>query len=262
MLIAAGDQEFAATHAFSRVGAFPYWGLELTCSGRMLRRMGGRGRFREQPNDALILTPPDTPYALAGAEPGRELWLLFRPRQEWLSLLRWPGSAFGVPVLRLADSTEAVTLLAEISSCFHADGHIPQLTAVNALERLLLRAAALVAAAAGDQAASDSRIAAAVRIMRQRPEAAHTVASLAEVAGLSPSRFAHRFREDIGQSPMALLETLRLDEAERLLLRTDLSIKQIAAATGFGAASYLSTRFRRRHGRPPALWRRRPSVDY
>jgi AraC family transcriptional regulator of arabinose operon len=76
---------------------------------------------------------------------------------------------------------------------------------------------------------------------------------------LSTSRFAHVFRGVTGESPMQYVERLRLEQAEQLLLRTDLTIKEIAIRSGFVDAAYFSTRFRRRYGRAPSVWRHRPT---
>jgi AraC family transcriptional regulator of arabinose operon len=86
-----------------------------------------------------------------------------------------------------------------------------------------------------------------------------SVAALASAVGLSPSRFAHLFRQETGVSPARYVEEVRLERAQLLLLRTDMPIKQIAPLVGFEDPYYFSTRFRRRFGRPPTEWRRGPT---
>jgi AraC-like DNA-binding protein len=83
-----------------------------------------------------------------------------------------------------------------------------------------------------------------------------TVRVLARHAGLSVSTFHHHFRRATGQSPADYLAELRLDQAARLLRASDLSIAEIALATGFSEQSALTRSFRRRRGMTPARIRR------
>ena len=87
------------------------------------------------------------------------------------------------------------------------------------------------------------------------PAAPHTVRSLAEQVALSPSRFAHLFTRQIGQSPMRALREARLRHAARLLESTDLSVERVAAASGFASPFHFNRVFRERYGRPPGAYR-------
>jgi transcriptional regulator GlxA family with amidase domain len=53
------------------------------------------------------------------------------------------------------------------------------------------------------------------------------------------------------------LLALRLDAARRMLVETDRSIKEIAAAIGYAHASHFSTAFRRQFGVTPSQQRER-----
>lgn len=79
--------------------------------------------------------------------------------------------------------------------------------------------------------------------------------ALAREANLSPSRFAHLFREQIGMTPRHYAETARLDRVSQLLERTTLSIKEITTRTGFASPFYLSTRFKQHTGVSPTRYR-------
>ncbi|HEX2035853.1 MAG TPA: AraC family transcriptional regulator [Chloroflexota bacterium] len=78
---------------------------------------------------------------------------------------------------------------------------------------------------------------------------------LARAAFLARSRFAERFRRATGTSPMAYLETLRLQEAQRLLATGTLSVADVAQRTGFRDPLYFSKRFRAVYGTPPSTYR-------
>lgn len=77
----------------------------------------------------------------------------------------------------------------------------------------------------------------------------------AAACGLSYNYFSHSFKQAFGISYTAYLESVRLREAERLLLTTDMGITEIAYRVGFGSASYFIERFRKCYGTPPALFR-------
>jgi AraC-like DNA-binding protein len=80
---------------------------------------------------------------------------------------------------------------------------------------------------------------------------------LAEVAGLSPSRFHAIFLAATGQSPMQYLTTLRLRQAQELLLSTRRAVNAISEAVGFRDAFHFSRTFKRHHGVSPQAYRRR-----
>lgn len=77
----------------------------------------------------------------------------------------------------------------------------------------------------------------------------------AEACGLSYNYFCHNFKLAYGLSYTAYLESLRLHEAERLLLTTDKGITDIALAVGFGTTSYFIERFKKKYGIPPKAFR-------
>ncbi len=83
------------------------------------------------------------------------------------------------------------------------------------------------------------------------------VAELAAAAHLSPSQLARVFGDWFGAAPAEVLEQARLDRAEQLLLRSDLTVATVARACGFADAPHLTHRFRAVHGMPPGRFRER-----
>lgn len=81
------------------------------------------------------------------------------------------------------------------------------------------------------------------------------VAELAAAAHLSPSQLTRVFGDWFGAAPAEVLEQARLDRAEQLLLRSDLTVAAIASACGFADAAHLTHRFRALHGLPPGRFR-------
>jgi len=78
---------------------------------------------------------------------------------------------------------------------------------------------------------------------------------LERVSGLSPSRLQAIFREVTGYPPLDYLRRLRVEEARRLLADARLSVKEVAARTGFRDTSHFSKVFRRIDGLSPAHYR-------
>lgn len=78
---------------------------------------------------------------------------------------------------------------------------------------------------------------------------------LAGVAGISRAHFVRQFTAALGQPPSAWVEARRLERIERLLLATEMSVGEIAHATGFADGNYLAKVFRRRRGLPPLAFR-------
>lgn len=82
-------------------------------------------------------------------------------------------------------------------------------------------------------------------------------ARLARLAGLSPSRFISWFELYMNESPAAYVRRIRYDKASRLLVFSDLSIKQIAAELGFPNRHYFSRAFAAHTGYGPATFRKK-----
>lgn len=92
-------------------------------------------------------------------------------------------------------------------------------------------------------------------LMRTRFTEPLTSADLAKASGLSHSRFSHLFKELTGYSPKDYLRRLRIDAARKLLADIDLSIKEVAARTGFDDQYHFSRVFRQIDGLSPTLFR-------
>jgi AraC-like DNA-binding protein len=96
--------------------------------------------------------------------------------------------------------------------------------------------------------------------IHQELRARWTIASMAAVAHLSPSRFSHVYRQHFGLSPMDDLIDARVAHARWLLASEPVAVKQAAAECGFCDVHYFSRVFRTRTGcSPQAFARRRAS---
>ena len=83
-----------------------------------------------------------------------------------------------------------------------------------------------------------------------------TLAELADLVHLHPAYFSTLFKRVTGLSPLEYLARYRLQHVRELLLSTDRSLGEIAAATGYRDPFYLSRVFRRVHNIPPSEYRK------
>jgi len=82
-----------------------------------------------------------------------------------------------------------------------------------------------------------------------------SLAALAAVACLSPSRFIHSFKAATSISPWAWVTRLKITRAQELLRNTDHPLAQIALACGFTSQSHFTNAFKRATGLAPSRWR-------
>ncbi len=107
------------------------------------------------------------------------------------------------------------------------------------------------------QIAERPPIRAAQELARARPEAELTVEVLAGHAHMSVRGFARAFRREVGVTPAAYVETVRVERAVELLQTTAAGAEQIAATCGFGTPETFRRAFRRRLGVSPSEYRDR-----
>jgi AraC-like DNA-binding protein len=81
-----------------------------------------------------------------------------------------------------------------------------------------------------------------------------TLASLAEVAGISGSALEKAFRRHRGESPMKMLRRIRLERARESLRSapSDATVTRIATAFGFTHLGRFSVEYRKRFGESPS----------
>ena len=81
-----------------------------------------------------------------------------------------------------------------------------------------------------------------------------TVADMAEQVSLSPSAFAHLFRDVTGRSPYQFLKEMRLDQARELLVDGNLAVARISKEVGYASVSHFISEFRGRFGVTPRAY--------
>lgn len=84
-----------------------------------------------------------------------------------------------------------------------------------------------------------------------------SVAVLAERAAMSPRNFARAFRRELGATPAAYVERLRVELARSRLESGDSQLDQVAAECGFGTPETFRRAFQRHVGASPSQYRER-----
>jgi AraC family transcriptional regulator len=82
------------------------------------------------------------------------------------------------------------------------------------------------------------------------------LATLAELARLSPYHFCRSFKRTFGMPPRKYHASRRIERARQLLADRELSVTTIALAVGFGDTSTFTAAFRRLTGQTPSRYRR------
>lgn len=83
------------------------------------------------------------------------------------------------------------------------------------------------------------------------------VTALAERAGVAPRSFQRLFTREVGTSPGAYVERVRIDAARRLLERTDDGLARVARRCGYPTVATFHRAFRRVVGVTPGEYRER-----
>lgn len=105
-------------------------------------------------------------------------------------------------------------------------------------------------------AVADPLIAEMVRAVREQACANISIAELVKRSGLSRWVLEDRFKRAVGHSIHDDILRVKLAEARRLVMTTELPLKAIAPRAGFRSVSYMTTLFSRHLGSTPAALRK------
>ncbi len=108
-------------------------------------------------------------------------------------------------------------------------------------------------------ALADKQMRGALSAMHARPEQRWTLAALADIAGMSRSSFAARFRATVGEPPMEYLTRWRMFLAADKLVNNGATISKIAPTLGYESDSAFGAAFKRVFGCSPRQFVNRAS---
>jgi AraC-like DNA-binding protein len=103
---------------------------------------------------------------------------------------------------------------------------------------------------------AEPRVGRALTLLHERYAEPWTLESLAREAGTSRTLLAVRFRELVGEPPMAYLTRWRITRAANLLHGARRPLARIAEQVGYRSDAVFSKAFRRVTGHAPREWRR------
>lgn len=110
--------------------------------------------------------------------------------------------------------------------------------------------------AKGNSLCIDIRVRRSITFMRDNLSSPYTLESVAEFVGLSRSRFFQLFLHELGTSPQALWDLIRLKEAQHRLGNSHEKLIFISLELGFSTPGNFSRFFREHMGVSPSLYRK------
>ena len=106
------------------------------------------------------------------------------------------------------------------------------------------------------QPIEDEQILAAVQFINQRFREDITLHDMAEQAGMSDSYFSKRFKLITGFGYKEYLNTVRIRQACKLLLNTDMSVTEISGECGYMDSNYFGDAFKKMKNMSPREYRK------
>ncbi|KUJ70096.1 hypothetical protein ACZ90_07005 [Streptomyces albus subsp. albus] len=223
----------------------------VTGSGFTVRRRGTT--FRAAPG-RLVALHPDDAHSGTPDDPGSARWLIMCVSPSLIAEVAGPEA------VRFQDPVIPEAGLAERFRTVHGSLCRPSGPAGSALTREtgVLEFVAMLAGhsprAEGERGAG-RRVPDVVReYLRENLARNVTLDELSAVAGLSKYRLVHVCKAWFGLPPHKLHLRLRLDRS-RELLRREMTIAEVAFATGFHDQPHLTRVFAQAYGMTPALYR-------
>lgn len=217
----------------------------------------------------LVLLGPNLPHTWASAGPGRvHRAIVVQFRRDFLGRNIWDLPEFRRVADLLRRSERGLQFTPHAGRVVARQ--LAALTRQRGLARLqtLLTILDTLAAARGARTLSSAGFAPSLRLGDQarmdracRFIDAHLTERIAwrDVAretGLSPRAFSRFFKRNLGKTPVAYLNELRVGRACSLLINTDRTVTEICFASGFNNLAYFNRRFRALRRRAPRAYRR------
>ncbi|KLU26781.1 transcriptional regulator [Caballeronia mineralivorans PML1(12)] len=103
-----------------------------------------------------------------------------------------------------------------------------------------------------DAAPMNEQVSHAIRLMQESVAAPISCEDLAAAVGLSKRQLERQFKHYTATAPLRYYVSLRLATAHKLLQQTELSVSQVAAATGFDSLEHFSRVYKTKFGCPPS----------
>jgi len=226
------------------------WLMMLTLTGEGFVR-GVDREVRLARHQAVLLVPGEFhDYGVPANGQWEFLWAHFHPPLRWGEWNSWPALGSSMFWLDRVPDAAVLAFSQAVNDGLSGLARREDL-GMNSLERLFL----LTGGESPGQAI-DTRIQATLAHIGSNLGGNLGVNELSEIAGLSPSRFAHLFRECMRTSVRDFVERQRIERAQTLLSLTDAKIQSVAGQVGFADPFHFSERFLKLTGQRPTNYRK------
>ena len=226
---------------------------QYTISGCGEVHAGGRS-YSLPPGSGMLLTVPgNISYNICGATGFWEFFYINFSGEEAMRLAKSYTDKNGVKVEDSPEKELSRLTASVVENCLHNRYH-SAFTATATAYKTLVEIIRTGLIANSSKNAFMSKVANYCLANMQQNI---SVEDMAAAANLSRWYFSRRFAEAAKVSPRDFLLGLRMDQAEKLLLNTSLSIKEISEKCGFATSSYFCRIFRKYHGASPVGFRKK-----
>lgn len=233
--------------------------INLTLRGQGRAKVGDSSLvYRE---NELLLFPPGVPHHYGRNEHSEHwdhLWIYFIPRPYWVDWLKWDENTLGIGKTAVSDAAQLKNLrdlFYEVIRHNSDSAPLSEALAMNALERLILSCFQMQPIS--NRHAHDPRINAVCDYLNEHIAEELKIETLARMVFLSPSRLAHLFKTELGQTIYAWREVQRINRARLLIQSTPLPVFKVAQSVGYGDPVYFTRIFRKHNGIPPVEYKKR-----
>ena len=159
-------------------------------------------------------------------------------------------------VVTCAGGTAALDMMLEMIRVKHGEALAVAVSEQFIHDRIRDRASAQRMPLASRLGTGNGKVVRAVAMMEAALERPVATQALAARLGITARQLERLFRGHLGTTPGHHYLGLRLARARQLLQQTEMTVAEIAVATGFSSASSLSRAYRGRYAVPPGLDRR------
>jgi len=236
------------------------WLITYTISGEGVFKIGAD--IRPCSAGDVVMLPPGTPHLYATQEGGiwDFVWVHVVPLPHWSGLLQLPRTFGGLIYSHVGEEQTRRRMLNAFERAIHDSRELKSFAAelaMTAVEEFLL----IVNRQhwQTSKPAMDPRVSEVLHALMHRMSESHSVAALAQAVNLSPSRLAHMFKEQVGDSIIDTLNKIRLRQAARLLRFTTRQVGEVARDVGFQDPFYFTKQFKAFYGTSPSEFRSRNS---
>ena len=154
--------------------------------------------------------------------------------------------------IRVKDTAPIERLFREIADIYAVRGRLDALLLESRLLELIYLLSEHIRESAPSTGKSNKEvIERVVARIKSDPTADLSLERVAEYASFSPIHFHNCFKRSTGKTLREFVEEERLLRACELLVSTDMTLSEIAYASGFSSQAYFSAVFKKRKGIPP-----------